>query len=63
MSINKANYITFSQCAFINNHCKDEGGAIYLDSGSSYLTLKKNIFRIMVLMKEKQYIIVVIIMK
>ncbi len=42
--INKENWITFSQCVFIKNHCRDEGGAIYLDSSKSHLTLKNNIF-------------------
>ena len=36
--------MTFSQCVFVNNHCNDEGGAIYLDSYSSHLTLSNNIF-------------------
>lgn len=43
--INMENHITFSQCVFVNNHCTDEGGAIYLDSRSSHLTLVNNIFR------------------
>jgi predicted outer membrane repeat protein len=42
--INKKNEITFSQCIFVNNHCGDEGGAIYLDSSSSKLNLVNNIF-------------------
>ena len=42
--INNANTVTFSQCAFIINHCTDEGGAIYLDSIDSHLTLKNNYF-------------------
>ena len=42
--INSANTVTFSQCAFIINHCSDEGGAIYLDSTDSHLTLKNNYF-------------------
>ncbi len=42
--INKENHITFSQCYFEHNRCTDEGGAIYLDSTSSTLTLENNIF-------------------
>ena len=42
--INKENRITFSQCVFVNNHCGNKGGAIYLDSSSSHLTLVNNIF-------------------
>ena len=42
--IDDENWITFSQCIFVNNTCGDEGGAIYLDSSSSHLTLKNNIF-------------------
>ena len=42
--INKANEVTFSDCAFINNYCTDEGGAIYLDSTGSKLSLINNIF-------------------
>ncbi len=42
--INKENWITFSNCVFVNNHCTDEGGAIYLDSSSSHLTLINNVF-------------------
>ena len=41
---NSENSVTFSKCIFINNHCGDEGGAIYLDSRSSHLTLKNNCF-------------------
>ena len=42
--INKENHLTFSQCVFIDNHGGDEGGAIYLDSSSSELSLINNIF-------------------
>ena len=42
--INGENHITFSQCVFAYNHCKGRGGAIFLDSSSSHLTLKNNIF-------------------
>ena len=35
---------TFEQCAFISNHCGDEGGAIYLDSGDSKMALLNNVF-------------------
>ena len=42
--INNANTVTFSQCAFIINQCGDEGGAIYLDSTDSHLTLWNNFF-------------------
>lgn len=42
--IDDENWITFSQCVFVTNHCGDEGGAIYLDSQYSHLTLKNNIF-------------------
>ena len=38
------NHVTFSQCYFENNHCGDEGGAIYLDSYSSHLSLRDNVF-------------------
>ena len=38
------NYVTFSQCYFENNHCGDEGGAIYLDSYYSHLSLRNNVF-------------------
>lgn len=42
--INKKNEITFDSCLFANNHCTDEGGAIYLDSTDSKLSLINNIF-------------------
>lgn len=42
--IKSENWITFTSCLFANNHCTDEGGAIYLDSSSSHLTLINNIF-------------------
>ena len=42
--INEENHVTFSNCVFVNNKCSDEGGAIYLDSSKSHLTLKENIF-------------------
>ena len=42
--IDNENWLTFSQCVFVNNHCNGEGGAIYLDSSSSHLTLSNNIF-------------------
>ena len=42
--INSACKVTFEQCAFISNHCGDEGGAIYLDSKDSKLTLLNDIF-------------------
>ncbi|WP_407432490.1 right-handed parallel beta-helix repeat-containing protein [Methanobrevibacter sp.] len=42
--INKENWITFSQCVFVNNHCGNKGGAIYLDSSSSHLILANDIF-------------------
>ena len=42
--IDDENWLTFSQCVFVNNHCNGEGGAIYLDSTSSHLTLSNNIF-------------------
>ena len=42
--INSACTVSFEQCAFISNHCGDEGGAIYLDSKDSKLTLLNNIF-------------------
>ncbi len=42
--INKENHVTFSYCVFIDNSCTDEGGAIYLDSTSSKLTLIHNVF-------------------
>ena len=41
--INKETHITFSQCYFENNYAK-RGSAIYLDSRSSTLTIKDNIF-------------------
>ncbi|WP_295621090.1 right-handed parallel beta-helix repeat-containing protein [uncultured Methanobrevibacter sp.] len=40
--INNENHITFSNCTFKSNWAGDEGGAIYLDSPSSDLTLKNN---------------------
>ena len=40
----KRNYVTFENCIFIANSCTDEGGAIYLDSKDSHLSLKNNIF-------------------
>ena len=42
--INKENHVTFSHCTFKGNYAGDEGGAIYLDSTSSELTLKDNSF-------------------
>ena len=42
--INNENHITFSNCTFKSNCAGDEGGAIYLDSSSSELSLKNNIF-------------------
>ena len=42
--INRENHLLISQCYFENNRCGDEGGAIYLDSTSSTLSLKYNIF-------------------
>ena len=42
--INEENTVTFSHCLFEGNHCGDEGGAIYLDSRKSHLTLKNNNF-------------------
>ena len=42
--INNANDVTFSYCLFWNNKCTDEGGAIYLDSTGSTLSLINNIF-------------------
>ncbi len=42
--INEKNEITFDSCLFANNHCTDEGGAIYLDSTDSKLSLINNIF-------------------
>ncbi|AMD16636.1 hypothetical protein TL18_00425 [Methanobrevibacter sp. YE315] len=42
--INDENHITFTQCLFAYNHCGDRGGAMYLDSISSHLTLSNNIF-------------------
>ena len=42
--INKENHITFSNCTFKSNCAGDEGGAIYLDSSSSELSLKNNTF-------------------
>lgn len=44
MFIKNENWITFESCLFVNNHCTDEGGAIYLNSNNSHLTLKYNIF-------------------
>ena len=41
--INKENHITFSQCVFQNNYA-NKGSAIYLDSRSSTLSVKENIF-------------------
>ena len=41
--INKENHVTFSHCTFKGNYA-GEGGAIYLDSTSSELTLKDNSF-------------------
>ncbi len=38
------NIVTFSQCAFINNTCGCDGGAIYLDDVDSSLNLKRNFF-------------------
>ena len=42
--INNENRVTFSQCVFVDNHCTDEGGAIYVDSVSSHISLINNIF-------------------
>ena len=42
--INKENHITFSNCVFANNLCGGHGGAIYLDSISSTISLYNNIF-------------------
>ena len=42
--INDENWITFSECVFINNQCTGRGGAIYMDSRYSHLTLKNNTF-------------------
>ena len=42
--INRENHLLISQCYFENNRCEDEGGAIYLESTSSTLSLKYNIF-------------------
>ena len=41
--INKENHVTFSQCSIVSNHCGDEGGAIYLDSTNSHISLINNI--------------------
>ena len=42
--INNKNEVTFDSCLFANNHCTDEGGAIYMDDGGSKLSLINNIF-------------------
>ena len=42
--INCENHITFSQCKFINNKADDNGGAIYLDSSKSKVSLINNYF-------------------
>ena len=36
--------VTFEQCAFISNHCGDDGGAIFLDSSDSKLSLLNTLF-------------------
>ena len=40
----KKNQNIFSQCYFENNLSSDEGGAIYLDSNTSLVSLRYNIF-------------------
>jgi predicted outer membrane repeat protein len=42
--INKACTVRFECCAFVSNHCGDEGGAIYLDSTDDKINLVNNIF-------------------
>ena len=42
--ISDENHVTFSQCYFEKNHCSDDGGAIYLDSKSSHVSLRNNVF-------------------
>ena len=42
--IKNENRITFASCIFVGNRCTDEGGAIYLDSYNSHLSLRNNIF-------------------
>ncbi|WP_407415082.1 right-handed parallel beta-helix repeat-containing protein [Methanobrevibacter sp.] len=38
------NKVAFSQCIFVNNHCGQGGGVIYLESSRSHLTLENNFF-------------------